>query len=369
MKVMILGVGNAQVDAILYCKEHGYEVYGCSYTDTEKAISLLDHFEKLNIVDKEGVCDYAKHEEIDFVYSVGSDIAMPTACYVSEQLGLPMFVSYETAVICNNKRLMRQTLGGDFEGNVPFVVAATKDDLNQYSDFPGVIKPVDSQGQRGVFKVESLEEARERFDESVAFSKDSMVILEKYLSGREVSVNAYVVDGALEFALVSDRISFDEYPGGIIKEHYIPSAMSREMQGKVVSLADRVIKALNITNGPCYLQVKIDNDVPYLVEVTPRLDGCHMWKLIRFHNGVDLLKATFDHLVGNIPDATWFTEANEKRPVRTVFMCQAPCTTVVDHASYPDALNVTWYYEPGETVRKMNGYMEKCGYRMEETHS
>ena len=47
-KIMILGAGNAQIDAINYCKEKGYEVYGCSYTNTDPGIPLLDHFIQLD---------------------------------------------------------------------------------------------------------------------------------------------------------------------------------------------------------------------------------------------------------------------------------------------------------------------------------
>lgn len=84
-KVLILGAGNAQYDAIKYCKEKGFEVYGCSYTDTDKSIPLLDHFEKINIIDVDEVKEYAMKINADIVYSVGSDVAMPTACKVSEQ--------------------------------------------------------------------------------------------------------------------------------------------------------------------------------------------------------------------------------------------------------------------------------------------
>ena len=31
-RILILGAGNAQIDAIEYCKSAGYEVVGCSYT-------------------------------------------------------------------------------------------------------------------------------------------------------------------------------------------------------------------------------------------------------------------------------------------------------------------------------------------------
>lgn len=364
MKILILGVGDAQVDAIEYCKNQGFEVYGCSYTNTEKGISLLDHFSQRNIIDPDSICEYAAEEKVDAVYSVGSDLAMPTVCYVSEKLNLPHFISHKTAVLCNHKHEMRETLGQDFKGNAEYIVASAKEDLAAFHNYPGIIKPVDSQGQRGVYRVDSLEEAEAHFDDALGFSKEKKVILEKFLDGPEVSVNAYFHENQMVFGLVSDRISFKEYPGGIIKEHYIPSFVSVDVEEKILDLCRRIADKLNITEGPCYYQMKVVDNEPYLLEVTPRFDGCHMWRLIREYTGIDLMDIAFRHLLYGELDLGRFTPSKEAKPVQTVFMTQAP-GTIVKKQDYPNALRCVWYYDEGDTVRKMNGYMEKCGYRIE----
>ena len=37
-KILILGAGNAQIDAIEYCKDRGFKVCGCSYTTVDNGI-------------------------------------------------------------------------------------------------------------------------------------------------------------------------------------------------------------------------------------------------------------------------------------------------------------------------------------------
>jgi hypothetical protein len=128
---------------------------------------------------------------------------------------------------------MREALGGDFEGNTNYFEYTSLEDALNYDAFPGMMKPTDSQGQRGCFRVECKKDISKEFQTSMDFSHEGKVIIEEFLDGPEASVNAFFIDGEMSFALVSDRISFDEYPGGIIKEHLLPSKLSGETQEKI----------------------------------------------------------------------------------------------------------------------------------------
>lgn len=364
-KILILGAGNAQIDAIRYCKEKGYRVYGCSYTNTERGIKLLDDFKQVDIRNVDGVMEYAKEIEADIIYSIGSDIAMPTVCKVSELLNKPQFISYETANICQNKNMLRDFLGKDFIGNTTYISVSTLEEAMTFDIFPCIMKPVDSQGQRGVFKINSKEEIEEFFNKSIEFSNTNKLILEKYINGPEISVNAFVDNSELTYCLVSDRVVFDELPGGIIKEHIMPTKfVSEEIIEKVKDLVKRTIKKLNINNGPVYFQIKLDVDNPILIEVTPRLDGCHMWNLIKNYCGVDLLAASFEKLLFN--KNTEFKESYKDGIYRLKFMCEKP-QELFDRCKYNIDNNIycEWYYEDNDIVKPMNRYMEKCGYIIE----
>lgn len=363
-KLLILGAGNAQIDLIEYAKGIGLEVYVCSYTNTDKGIPLADAFAQINIVDTEKIESYVKENKIDYIYSVGSDIAVPTFCRVAERLNMFHFVSGKTAEICCNKHLMRETLGMDNPFNVPFMVCKTLAEAKNADFYPLMIKPVDSQGQRGIFKAENFEELSRHFDCAMDYSRCGKVILEKHISGSEVSVNAYVKDGEIIFSMLSDRESFRNLPGGIIKAHHLPSRFEgTQTHEKINVLVHETVIKLEIENGPVYFQIKVSEGQPYLIEVTPRLDGCHMWRLIKEYCGVDLLEMTVRHLLGeNI-----VTPKHEvsRVPVHTEFFCEQP-GTVFDAVKY-DSYTADYkrmYYDTGDTVKKMNGYMEKCGYRI-----
>lgn len=361
-KILILGTGNAQEDIIKYCKEDGFEVYVCSYIEGDKAEKYADHFALINITEVDEIKKYMIENGINYIYSAGSDIAMPSVTKVAEDLKLPGFVSSKTAFICNNKNILREALGENFKGNLQYTVL-TKMPESVPIDFPAVLKPVDSQGQRGVVKVNNLEELQENFDHSMSFSSIKKVIVEEYVEGNEISVNTFMKNGKLEFALISDREVWEEYPGGIIRKHILPSRYSgSEVESKIIDLVERVVEKLEIKNGPAYFQIKIKNEEePKLLEVTPRLDGCHMWRVIKEYTGVDLMAACVKGLKGESADLSYSQPILSEASLE--FMCASPGTKFQkENYDIRESIFVKYYYEENEVVKKMNGYMEKCGY-------
>lgn len=361
-KILVLGTGAAQTDLIRACKDRGWEVYACSYRFGDVGQKYADHFAEINITDAEAVKEYAIANGIEYIYSTGSDIAMPTAFGVSEELGLKSFCSSWTAVICNNKHLLRTELGSDFKGNIPFQCITGKDEEITIP-YPFMIKPVDSQGQRGVFRIEDHDDFLARFDESMSFSRSRKLIIEQFISGEEISVNTFSVNGEIVFSLISGRESWEGYTGGLIHKHYIPVPWKddTELTGRVNDLVARTLNKLNINNGPTYFQIKITADrMPFIIEVTPRLDGCHMWRLIKYSTGVDLLNLTVDFIENKtIPKRFTY----DVLPYETEFMCSAPDISFSrsDFAT-GDYEFLEWYYRDGDMVHRMNGYKEKCGY-------
>lgn len=363
-KVLILGTGDAQADALAYLKDQGVQTHALSNAQTGAGMAHADFFELIDIRDVDQVEAYARKHQVDAVYSTGSELAMPTACLVSERLNLPRFVSSHTALLCQNKQELRRVLG-DIPGNLRWRQIHARQDMQGWDTFPAMLKPVDSQGQRGVVRIDSMADFEREFDRSMGFSPSKTLLVEEFVDGPEISVNVFLNDGELAFYLPSDRYVFDDLPGGIIREHYlpckfVPSHMDDALRTMVVSMLDK----LDIKNGPAYFQIKIAKDGPRLIEVTPRLDGCHMWRLIRQYCGADLMHATFQKLVFDRDvDLTCNPVQHEKR---LRFTCQKPgCAFNRDDYHVQGADYLYWYYETGQTVRSLNGFMEKGGYVIE----
>lgn len=230
-----------------------------------------------------------------------------------------------------------------------------------------MMKPSDSQGQRGVKRCHNLADLKEQFDKSMEHSRNKTLIVEQFIEGNEISLNAYMVDGEMRYARISDRISFKDLPGGIIKKHLVPSIYQDTIVEKqVLNMAEKALQILKIDNGPAYFQIMVDHSgMPYVIEVTPRLDGCHMWNLLNHYDGVNLLEIAFKHLFG---EEITFDKKTQDRKMSLEFMCQPPNTIFNSskHKVPETAKYIRWYYEDGDNVRPLNGIMEKCAYAIKQ---
>ena len=362
-KILILGVASVQMDAVLELKQMGVEVHTCAMKKDGPAAEISDYFELLNFIDIDKVEEYIIKNNIDCVYSVGSDIAMPIVSKISENLNLPHFVSEESSKICNNKNMLREFLGNDFEGNIKFEVV--KDENHSIEiDYPFIMKPADSQGQRGVKVINSYDEFIREYPISKSYSRSGLVIIEEYILGNEISVNAYVIDGKVVFCIPSDRVTWNQFDGGLIHKHIAPCRqLSNIAQENIYDLVNRSAQKLNIKNGPLYFQVKMNGDIPKVIEITPRLDGCHMWKVLKYYTGVNILKLTLEHLLFNKTDEINL-EQKISNEITLEFMCQEP-NTIVDYSKFVvpnNKLEIFHYYNNGDNIRPVNGKFDKIGY-------
>lgn len=366
-RALILGVAAVQMDAIKVLNEMGIETYAVAMEKDGPGADVAKHFEKINILNIDLIIQYVKKQSIDAIYSTGSDLAMPIANLISENLGLPHFISSETAFTCNNKDLMRKALGVNFNGNVYHQVVSNISDIKEDLSYPLIMKPTDSQGQRGIFLVENFEQVKENYYISKQFSRSGKVILEQYIEGQEYSVNGYVVNGRLVFSIASERVTWDNYIG-LIHKHVVNSKqLSEKVQESLQVMMQSACNKLGIINGPVYAQIKICNDIPYIIEITPRIDGCHMWVLLEQYFGINLLKLTFNHLLFNdISELKKIGVRNDS--IYTLeFLCQEPGKP----ANYKDFLkqdeqviHFFKYYNDHELVRPVNGKYDKIAYKI-----
>src|SRR5437588_510506 len=66
--------------------------------------------------------------------------------------------------------------------------------------------PVDSGGQRGLFKLDSAQDLTRRLPQTLSHSRTGQVLLEQFVEGNELNVIAIVREGAVTVLTLSDRL-------------------------------------------------------------------------------------------------------------------------------------------------------------------
>lgn len=364
-KLLVLGIGGSQLDVVQIAKEMGIYVYAIAQNSDGIAYSYVDEFFEMDIFDIEGINKLIRDNKIDAVFSAGLEPAVPIITRVSLDNNLRTFVTEKSIEMFEDKSVWREALG-DTVGNLKHKVGYKLEDFKDWNIYPAVIKPADGSGQRGVHKVNSFEEIEEVFDNVINFSKKEKAIIEEFAEGEEISINSFMYNGELAFYEISDRISYSEYPGGIIKEHHISSKYDNPIvREKLENLVKEVSRIMEYNTGHVYYQLKIKDNEPKIIEFTPRYDACHMWRLVKTTNNINLMKATLEYLMyGKSEEIENYKYNINEANYKLKFISDKPGTIVKrDNYSVPeDRLYLQWYYEDDEKVKTVTGHIEKVGF-------
>jgi phosphoribosylaminoimidazole carboxylase (NCAIR synthetase) len=226
MRILVLGGGNGQLSLIKKAKEMGHQVVVSDYYPDAPGKKIADYTSESSTFNIEENLKTAQKYKVDGVLTAGTDQPVYTAAVVAEKLNLNKYITLETAKAVTNKEVMKNKFTAAEIPTVKYKILASdflKSDLTDFNR-PFVVKPLDSQGQRGVFKLNFIEEIREKFNEVLSFSREDKILVEEYYSSDEITISGWVTDSELKILTVTDRVRFEEKIHiGICSSHLFPS--------------------------------------------------------------------------------------------------------------------------------------------------
>ncbi|MBN1594189.1 MAG: alpha-hydroxy-acid oxidizing protein [Candidatus Coatesbacteria bacterium] len=304
---MIIGAGILQLPAIRLAKEMGLitmvsdmnpRAIGMRYADIPLIVSTRDIEGTVR-----AARDYATHRKIDGVITVGTD-ASRTVAAVANALGLPGN-KFETAEVSTNKIKMRRRF---LEHNVPspnfrgvWTLQEAHRAAEQLGSWPLVMKPSDNMGARGVMQVDSMEIIPEAFHRAKEASPSGELIIEEFMDGPELSIDALVFDDEVRFVGIADRII--GYPPYFVElGHTMPSTLPQDKIDEACEVMRRGIAALGLTVGAAKGDIKVTSKGVMIGELASRLSGgfmsSHTYPL---STGVSSIKAALEIALGMNP--------------------------------------------------------------------
>ena len=159
--------------------------------------------------------------------------------------------------------------------------------------FPCVLKPLSLSASTGVIRANSREEflaAAERIrrllesPEMQATHEPHLdrILVEGYIPGREVSVEGLLSEGILRVLAIFDKP--DPLEGPFFEEtiYVTPSRLTADEQRAIARGAQEAVRALGLVHGPVHVELRVNDDGVWPLEVAPRPIGGLCSRALRF---------------------------------------------------------------------------------------
>jgi len=372
--VLFLGAGRHQRAAIRHARELGIRVAAIDGNPNALGLGDADIAEVVNFVEIPAAIEFARRIRPDGVLTITSDRAVVAVAAVAESLGLAG-IGVDVAVGLTHKVEMRRRLDRAGIPQPRFGSAHSLDEARaavEHVGFPCVIKPADSGGQRGVFRIESPDELAERFDESFGFSRGQEVIVEEFIDGTEMNAMAVVRDGAVTQLTLSDRHRPPGRGFAVGWIHAYPAALNGTGTAVAEALVERTVHQLGLRNGIAFPQLiaGIDGRI-LMIEVAARIPGGQMADLVRHAVGVDLVEVALRFALGE-PVTDELCMPKFRQPVAIRFFTAQPgplptgrvtsVATLDKVLAAPGVVQAESYIAPGETIRPVRIDGDRRGY-------
>lgn len=211
----------------------------------------------------------ACHGPVDGV--VGTDgPAVQVAGEIARRLGLP--ANAPTALhAADDKLAQRRALA---RAGVPQPAFTVDVGRAPGGLLPAVVKPVDRTGSQGVLLATTTAE----LDAAVArvrrlVGDDAPVLVERFVAGVEVAVDALLHDGRMRVLAVFDKP--DTPRGPTFPETLLisPGRLPPDVEAAVRDVVERAARAIGLTEGPVHAECKVDGDEVWFLELAARSIG------------------------------------------------------------------------------------------------
>jgi biotin carboxylase len=372
--ILFVGAGRHQRRAILRAKELGLRVVAVDRNPDALGLQEADERRVVDFSDPQAVIDAVVGLELDGVLTVSADRAVPVVAAVAEARGLPG-IGVETAHLMTHKVAMRRRLA---EVGVPqprFAALRSIAERRRAADevgFPAVLKPADSGGQRGIFRVDSLDDVEAHLHEALIASPTGEAILEEFVDGTEMNGIVIARGGEAIPLTLSDRLRPPGIGFGVGWIHLYPATIYGDQLAESERVAAQTVRTLGLGNGVAFPQlIAAPDGRVVVVECAARIPGGQMADLVRHAVGVDLVEVQIRMALGDeLPDELVLPRFRQPLAIRFLTASPGPLAEgrvtrigPLDRVlEMPGVVQAETYLVEGETIRPVRVDGDRRGY-------
>ncbi len=222
-----------------------------------------------------------------------SDFFVEIAANIALILGLHS-VSINSIRNCRNKKTLSEFL---INNNIaaPITLSAASIEQAKLLDlklnYPVIVKPNFGSGSRGVRLCQD-KKAYVDYIKTYQFTEDELLI-QPYISGDEYSVEAIGLNDKIEIIGITKKY-LGNLPYFVEIGHDFPAQLTQSTTNTIVQTVKKALKAVGLTFGPSHTEIRINNDIPYVIEINPRLAGGMIPCMIEAATGWNLISTIID---------------------------------------------------------------------------
>lgn len=261
------------------------------------------YFDEIRIIDD--VFNFKEYDQIfqerniKYILSPGEDV-ITVGGYLRSKYNI-RGLTREQAESVRNKFLMKEIVRKNGIRTCKTRIARCREDFGQFVEdvgYPIIVKPLSGYATINTFKITNNDELDSYIYKY--FSAESQILMEEFITGRELHCDSIVSNGEIVFSSVGEYLyncldiatngkpcASVIYPGQCENVSYV---------GEIKKMNQRVIESLGITNSVCHMEVFLMEDGNLCFgEIAARIGGGDIIPpCIRNSYGVDIINALVD---------------------------------------------------------------------------
>lgn len=377
-RLLVLGGTRISCEIIRKAKQMGLTVAVADYFPREKSPGKLiaDEDYEVSVIDVDAVSALIKRVGFDGVLTGFSDMLLPYYADICNRTGLPSYGTkeqFETFIDKAKYKALCRKFG------VPTVEEYRVDgDFVDDSSirYPVLVKPADSSGARGITVCGNKTELLAAIEKARSASKTKTVLVERYLTGREVTVFWLFIDGEYYLTAIGNRHVKHNQGDDIIPlpvGYTYPASITPRYRAEIEEKAKDMFRYAGIQNGMMFMQCKVEDGICVVYDVGYRLTGSLEYINLEAACGYNPLEMMIHFAVtGKMvdKDVTPLILPETMKPSFNVSCLSAPGTIAkIDGLervkTLPTVADAVPAYVPGETITKeMRGLLAQIAVRI-----
>lgn len=269
--ILIFGGGILQLSIINRVKLAGFQSIVIDPDPKAIGKDSADIFYEVSGSDYETTKKIAQQYNVIGIVTAATDNPILMMCRLAEELNLP-FPSYDSCETVLDKAKFKEFLKTNNIPHARGVMIMGAIDVDRiHMKYPLITKPLSNSGSRGVIKSNTKEELKNAIMETLMHSKDGRILIEEFIEGDEISVEALVQNKKVHILQITDKIVTPP-PYNVELGHIQPSKYN-DLKSEILGLLQTIVDKTGLDNCALHPELKICDGIITIIEIGPRLGG------------------------------------------------------------------------------------------------